>query len=215
MLKSNYINSMRYIFMHQNILLALFSVIILTLSTSSGFAQTGQTEGQGPLNFWIEKENTEEINYRKVFEQLPDEIQSDLMIEAEKEYQKCTRKGAYSKYYDCRCIAIKFLDARIKRGPEAHSQHILGEVTLECPYAAGVAGLSYRKCESMFAMGIVGDLDKFCTCFANSVAKTFSAKPSMHSQYVSYLHQKAIAECGYDEEVDNFERLERQRDILR
>ncbi len=195
-------------------LMALF-IAICTVFTAAPAYAVEDAVNRGPLNFILEQENKDGINYRKVFDQLPEDIRVDLMIETEQQYNQCTSKGSYSKYYDCQCIAIKFLDKRIEIGPDMASQHIIRDVTLECPYPAGIAGISYQKCEDMFEMDIVGNLEEFCTCVANSISKNFSARPSMHSQYISFLNGRAMTECGYQEEQRNYRKLEKERDIYR
>lgn len=187
---------------------------LLLTSVTSSMAQnkTQDATQRGPLNFIIEEEDKEEIDFDKLFSELPEDIQVDLATEAEQQYNRCANKGTFSKYYDCKCVAEKYLHARIMQGPEKGRQNLLTEVVLECPYAEGIAGFQYQKCVKRFGMDVVFDLEKFCTCYANSIAKNFAEKPSMHSQYVNFLTNRAMSECGYNDDVMEYRKLQQQQD---
>lgn len=201
----------------------LFLLLGFVLSVSYGFAHAQQTTGAqsaspygtGPLGFLMEEENKEGRNYRVIFEQLPEDIRVELIEEVTREYNKCQRKGTFSKYYNCECVAIAYLDERIKQGPEPHSQTLLRQVVTQCPYPEGVAGVSYKKCEDMMAFSVVGNLDEFCTCFANFVSDEFTERPSQHSEYISVLHRQAMGECGYQQEIIDYRRIEKNREIYK
>lgn len=201
----------------------LFLLLGLALSMSYGFAYAQQTTrsqsaspyGSGPLNFLMEQENEEGMNYAAVFAQLPEDIRADLMEEVTQEYRKCERQGSFSKYYNCECVAIAYLDERIKQGPEPHSQTLLRQVVTQCPYPEGIAGVSYMKCEDMMGFSVVGDLEEFCTCFANFVSEKFTERPSQHSGYISALHRQAMGECNYQQELDDYRRREQNREIYK
>lgn len=204
--------------------LLILLCLVLAMPYGSAFAQQSAESPQtgsaapytsGPLNFLMEQENEEGINYMAVFEQLPEDIRVDLMEEVTREYQKCENQGVFSKYYNCECVAIAYLDERIKQGPGPHSQTLLRQVVTQCPFPEGTAGISFRKCTDMMMMTVVGDLDKFCTCFANFVSKKFTERPSQHSEYISFLHRQAMGECGYQQEMDDFRRIEENREIYR
>lgn len=152
----------------------------------------------------IEKQE-EGINYRKVFEQLPEDIRTELMNETVQEYEKCSLKGIYSHFHDCQCVAVKYLDERIKRGPEVASELIMMDIQTQCPDAASIAGYQYVQCEDLFAFDVIGNLDKFCACYANNIAKAYTKKPSSHSTYVTMLAANAMNECGYGEEKLKYE----------
>lgn len=190
---------------------------LLVAGTLPSLAQekTQESAQSGPLNFIIKEEDKKDIDFDKLFDAMPEDIRVELAKEAEQQYNQCTTKATYSKYYDCKCIAEEFLHARIMQGPEIASQNLIREVTLKCPYIEGIAGMQYKRCEQLFEMDVVFDLEKFCTCYANSIAKNFAKKPSLHSQYINLLSGRAMSECGYDEDTRKYEKLQKQQQKIR
>lgn len=196
-------------------LVLTLGILVMNVTSSVAQEKTQDAAQRGPLNFIIEEENKEKIDFDQLFSKLPEDIQVDLAREAEQQYNRCASKGTFSKYYDCKCVAEKYLHARIMQGPETGKHNLLTDVVLECPYEEGIAGFQYQKCVKRFAMDVVFDLEAFCTCYANSIAKNFTEKPSMHSQYVNLLSNRAMTECGYHEDVMKYRKLQQQQDQIR
>ncbi|WP_435640354.1 hypothetical protein [Micavibrio aeruginosavorus] len=124
-------------------------------------------------------------------EDLPKEL-LDEMVSVEKE---CSDNTFFSAFQDCRCIAVKYLDERIKRGPYAVRNIIMNDVNTMCPNTPGVAGYVYKSC-SEYMSWTRPDFEAFCRCTANLVADRYTRLPKMNNEYISGLRKRAMLECG-------------------
>lgn len=172
-------------------------------AATSNKAQNAQTDSTGnpsasgkSLSYL--NQDGEEINYRKIFDKLPPDIQKSLEDEAQGQFSLCNSDPLYSRTYDCRCMAVKYLDERIKRGPETSNAVIRRAVQLQCVDVASLAGLQYQNCQDSYGYFLKWKADEFCKCYANSVAKYFAKNPSNKTDYLPSLGVSAAQECDYD-----------------
>lgn len=124
-------------------------------------------------------------------EELPKEL-LDEMVSVEKE---CSDNTYFSAFQDCRCIAVKYLDERIKRGPYAVRNIIMNDVNTMCPNTPGVAGYIYKSCTEYMSWARP-DYEDFCRCTANKVAERYTRNPRMNNDYIGGLRKNAMLECG-------------------
>ena len=132
---------------------------------------------------------------RSVDEIPPEELPQELLDEMTSVEAECTRNSFYAAYHDCRCIAVKFFDERIKRGPYAVRNIIMNDVNNQCPNEAGIAGHIYRSCTEYMSWARP-DYEDFCKCTANKVAERYARTPRMNTRYIQGLRKNAMLECG-------------------
>lgn len=127
------------------------------------------------------------------YEDIPDEY----LDEAQRFGEYCKKEINLRQWHDCECLAVKYLDHRIKVGPEAHSSVIMLAIEEQCPDATEAAGVRYQQC--------IGDallmpenipIEQFCTCYANTFARLFEAGQYEPGSGTSIkLQVKARLEC--------------------
>lgn len=136
-----------------------------------------------------------------VVERPSESIDPAYLDEMDRIYNTCAGSSLYSTYYDCRCQAVKFLDARIKRGPNPPTEYILSDINTECANVAGLAGYAYELCTGK--LSLLNYKDKafapFCECFANAYARSYAKAPRLSSRHVQLLQKKAYQTCGFGE----------------
>lgn len=121
-------------------------------------------------------------------------------------YDRCTRRF-HSQYLDCRCVAVKFLDQRMREGQEPPRRLLLNRVYDQCPATAAVAGKTYNRCLNWASM-MRRDFKRFCECYANHYARNFSDTPTLRPHLQQGMMSKAMEKCGYTEPLN---RRARQR----
>ncbi len=111
------------------------------------------------------------------------DIPDEFIVEARQFYDMCSTTANMFQYYDCKCLATKFLDKRIEMGPVPRTDSITIAIERECPDASEAAGYEYGQClgkASLLSHGNI-PIEDYCTCFANTYARLYenmSAGPS-------------------------------------
>ncbi len=122
------------------------------------------------------------------------DIPDEFIIEAREFYDMCNTTANMFQYYDCKCLATKFLDKRIEMGPDIGKDSITMAIERECPDASEAAGYEYGQClgqASLLPKGTI-PLEDYCMCFANTYARLYenmSAGPSS----TTFINLKAQA----------------------
>ncbi|MBI2233508.1 MAG: hypothetical protein HYU57_00545 [Micavibrio aeruginosavorus] len=130
----------------------------------------------------------------------PDEIPEIILKEMQQVEKNCSANVMYAAFHDCRCIAVKFLDARIKSNPETSgSDRVFQSIQTECPDEPGIAGFVYKSCADVMRYARPKDFEKFCKCSANQVARNYSQRPRMNMRYIDNLRKSAFVSCGIAE----------------
>lgn len=126
-------------------------------------------------------------------------IDPQYLAEMDKVYSLCSTSSFYSTYYDCKCQAVKFLDQRIKLGPDLPFESIMMNVNMQCTNVPGLAGYAYNLCTEKLSLLNYKDKDfaPFCECFANKFARTYAKRPRLSSRHVQVLQTDAYRECGF------------------
>lgn len=98
-----------------------------------------------------------------------DDIPDVYLEEATAFEEKCSTDPHLSRYYNCECLAVKFLDERIERGPAPSQSFIMQAIQGQCFDTIKLAGEEYTRCLN----GNFDDeeLSKRCACIANTQAK--------------------------------------------
>lgn len=130
----------------------------------------------------------------------PDEIPEIILKEMQQIEKNCNANVMYAAFHDCRCIAVKFLDARIKSDPETSgSDRVFQSIQTECPDEPGIAGFVYKSCADVMRYARPKDFEKFCKCSANQVARNYTQRPRMNMRYIDNLRKSAFVSCGIAE----------------
>lgn len=108
----------------------------------------------------------------------------------------CAVNRQMQLYFDCRCMAVKYLDRRIAAGPDAAPSSIQVGIGAECADGTGISGRMFESCRSNYASVPKGkDPEKFCACYGNTYAKLYEnyGRPIRSRQHVSFMAQSRTA----------------------
>ncbi|MDB5490182.1 MAG: hypothetical protein JWO78_31 [Micavibrio sp.] len=131
----------------------------------------------------------------------PKEIPDVVMEEMKQIENSCTKNYFYSSFHDCKCISVKFLDARLKSDPNMSKDRVFNSIAAQCVDEPGVAGYVYKSCAD-YMKSIRVDFDSFCTCSANKVAASYKKNPMMSLRYIESLRRNAFVDCGIRNKVE-------------
>ena len=96
------------------------------------------------------------------------------LIEAEQFRLYCSGKATMSNYYNCDCLANKYLESREEFGPFLHGTAIISGIKNKCIDAAGAAGTMYTQCVgSSRSLPKGTNVEKYCMCFSNTYAEFY------------------------------------------
>jgi hypothetical protein len=124
-------------------------------------------------------------------------IDPAFLQEMENFYGRCSNNSVTATYYDCRCLAVKYLDKRIELGRYYEPQELMNEIRGECANPAEIAGYSYGVCTKQLAlMDRSENAPAYCECFANAFAKSYLRRPQLSSRYIQILQRNAYAKCS-------------------
>jgi hypothetical protein len=126
----------------------------------------------------------------------PADIPDILLAEMADVENNCNANAMYSAFHDCRCIAVKFLDARLKSDPDRSKDIVFNAISNQCPNPPGIAGYIYKSCADVMKNERPKDFDKFCSCSANQVAEAYAKTPMMNVRYIDGLRKNAFISCG-------------------
>jgi hypothetical protein len=127
------------------------------------------------------------------------EIPEILLREMDDVQRSCQENYFYSSFHNCECIAITFLDERIKSDPRRSRDAVLTSVQSKCANDAGVAGYVYTGCADFLSYKIPDAYEGVCTCVANRVAQRYARAPLPNIRYVENIRRDAYTECGLGE----------------
>lgn len=130
-----------------------------------------------------------------------DKVPVEYLEEMEEIYQECEKDGILSKFYDCRCKAVHYIDEKMSSGPETNKYTILEEIKEECVDTASIAGNSINECrETLLSRGI-SNYEELCECFANTYAREFAKNPQLESRNLINIKRDAYVKCGLADEM--------------
>jgi hypothetical protein len=122
------------------------------------------------------------------------DIPDEFIVEARAFYDLCSTTANMFQYYDCKCLAKKFLNKRIEVGPDISKQEITLSIEHECPDASEAAGYEYGQCLGQANLLPKGDIptEDYCTCFANTYARLYE-NAGMGPSSTAFINLKARA----------------------
>lgn len=129
-----------------------------------------------------------------LFNQLPEDVQNNILDESREFETYCLGIDTYSEYHDCECLAHRFFEERVKRGPRQHMYSLFGDLKRECPDIAGMAGKSYDSCMRIM-VSQPENIEKVCTCYANNLARAYAEHPNPDYRYVMDLGSNVMVKC--------------------
>lgn len=130
-----------------------------------------------------------------MFISLSDDLQDLLLKEVEKVYNDCAAKGLYSRLHDCRCISVRFMDQRLRAGPDFNRNRLLDKIGAKCPNPAETAGYAYTECMGVQSHSRYENKEEYCECFGNNVARFYANRPIPHYAYYSKVSVAAYQAC--------------------
>ena len=102
------------------------------------------------------------------------DLPEEYIQEAQNYFHLCETTGSMYLYYNCKCLASKFLDKRIELGPKASNTSIALKISNECADATQAAGYEYKQCiQHGPMMPPEIPLEEYCSCYANTYAKLY------------------------------------------
>lgn len=125
-------------------------------------------------------------------------INPKYLDEAEKIYQTCKKDGVQSTRRDCECLAAKFLDERIERGPMVNQDVIFISLRGECKNMVEHTGYEYQQCMiNPIGVPFVTVVKKdFCECYARKWAQLYDAYDGeVHVAALQNLKRRARMGC--------------------
>ena len=75
---------------------------------------------------------------------------------------------------------------------------LITEIKRICVNEAGVSAYYYRQCTGFSAMTAfmrISNLEEFCTCYGNAMAKNYAKQPSLYRQHIQNLRKAAFRSC--------------------
>lgn len=142
-------------------------------------------------------EAAEEAEEESVFDQLPEDIQMDIIEEAETVRLRCGRRTGMETYHDCDCMAAEFLEERA-RDPLQTQSWLIKKVAKMCPNIPAVAGQAYSDCRSTTSKMEYHLAEKYCTCVANTTAKFYEQSPTTKLSSMQNLSIGARRQCAQE-----------------
>lgn len=125
----------------------------------------------------------------------PKDIPETILKEMQGIEKDCETNYFYNSFHNCKCVAVKYLDARIKSDPNIPKERVFNKVANQCPDETAIAGYIYKNCAE-YMKNVRKDYVSFCTCNANNVARSYSKNPIMNLRYIESLRRNSMMACG-------------------
>jgi hypothetical protein len=150
----------------------------------------------------------EKFSESEKFAGLPEDAQRRLKGEAAQVFDYCKGRQAYAAHNDIRCVAGKFIDARVERGDDERTDvstlvGIAQDAVKpgQCPHKAGAAKYAYERCVSTRKNIIPQTYKEVCSCYADVSAAVYENGTSGSFNAIKNAGVFAIQECrrrGFD-----------------
>jgi len=117
--------------------------------------------------------------------------------EAQLVYNDCAQAWSMYTYYDCKCLAARFLDKRHELGPLASSGKIRLILRDECRNDVGIAGYKYTNCmKNTFGIPKTVKPKEFCECYAQDYTRLYMKHEGKLSEQAKYsFDTRATGNC--------------------
>ncbi len=135
-----------------------------------------------------------------------DDVTEQQMEEAMSVYSWCEGLADVKNQVDCECLAAKFLDLRMKRGPLAERSVMIAEITQKsCRNIVETTGMEYSTCMTGSTFSYFGIRPKdYCECYARRWANLFDKYEGRMDEYIkSSIRLNARSYCSKPESYKN------------
>lgn len=102
-----------------------------------------------------------------------DDIPGEALDEMEEFHAMCETDFVYQMHYNCECLATRFLEERIRIGPNVPQTTVISTITGECIDRGKAAGTAFEQCQTAGGLAYMGgdiDPEEYCECVANNYA---------------------------------------------
>jgi hypothetical protein len=121
---------------------------------------------------------------------LPKNIPDVYVQESMQVFDDCQKTLLLSENYDCECMAAKYLETRVDRGPYDSRQSMMMRLRGECRDSTGAAGLAYKNClKGVGRMKPGTDPEVLCSCVGNTYSKLLARDKPVLSQAAIIAYQ--------------------------
>lgn len=145
-----------------------------------------------PESLGPEKNNVPYKSYKDVPE--------EALMDAQNFYEFCDSQPRYRDHYDCRCMGARYLDERIKAGPDVSRTQIMIGLNGECINVPGAAGHGYNFCLQYGQRNYDGSMEpeEYCQCVGNNYAILLQRARgfTMSRRDTSQLMSSAFLRCN-------------------
>lgn len=124
------------------------------------------------------------------------EVPEIVLRDMDQVVKNCRMNYFYSRFHDCECIGVKFLDARLAGDPSRSRDAIFNSVANQCPNELEIAGFIYTSCVDFMRNRRPDTFESFCTCTANAVATRYTRAPRANMRYIENIRKQAYLDCG-------------------
>ncbi len=146
----------------------------------------------------------------------PKEPTAEQLAEANSVFKACSQSENQSHYFDCECLSLTFLQLRLKdielKGESLGHFVLMDEARKACVNTAGLAGKTYNECRT-WAVGVRQDAEQFCSCYANTYAKTYAGSPTSNIKINERIMANSLQQCGAANASQL--RVEQEREIVK
>jgi hypothetical protein len=146
----------------------------------------------------------------------PKEPTAEQLAEANAIFKDCSNSENQSHYLDCECLSLTFLQLRIKdveeHGKPTGQFLLMEEARKSCVNTTGLAGKTYNECRT-WAVGARPDAEEFCSCYANTYAKTYAGAPTSNIKINERMMITSLQACGSSKASQL--RVEQERAMLK
>jgi|JI10StandDraft_1071094.scaffolds.fasta_scaffold21785_5 hypothetical protein len=142
-----------------------------------------------------EEKPTRQHSAEKIFNQLPPEVQKQILDESHKVNQECKGYELYAQLHDCDCMGTRYFEERVFN-PEIYPETLKHKLASECTNDAGVAGYANDQCMDTMVITIRPDkLEEYCKCYALQMAERYKNNPSADYGYLRALGSGSHTYC--------------------
>lgn len=136
----------------------------------------------------------------ELYDELPPDIQEELAKEKEGMVAGCNSNTQNRTFNDCSCVVKKYMDYRISNGSAAGGMYTIGIIDKpdtigECINEAGVAEHYYASCVVNHSDRGEKDVEKYCRCYADSIAKDVKKQATMSDHVLRVISRTSYQAC--------------------
>jgi hypothetical protein len=133
----------------------------------------------------------------------PNKLTPSILSETFSVYDECYY-SEQSSFYNCDCIATKFIDARVKNSAGNDIDIFINRAQSQCIDTSPVAGSYYQDClQDGILSGTHEQREAFCSCVGREMGKEFTRK-LVNQSTINRINiiTKVYGACGFSRMVD-------------